>query len=144
MKPHTHYCCKCGEPWTCGGVGKGKICEVDKAIKANKGGPYCTMCFHLEMACRYAANKGFEIFTSTHRLRAALLTVLDQVDYKKGACAATEMVGAVLSKQVLEMCHEVLEDTATCPVAEQTTPESSGTPSPSARRPAGKCAPAAA
>lgn len=38
----------------------------------------------------------------------ALRLLLDQVDYTKGACGLTEMVGAVLSRQVLETCHQAL------------------------------------
>lgn len=34
--------------------------------------------------------------------REALMTVLDQVDYTSGACALTEMVGAVLPKEVIK------------------------------------------
>lgn len=34
--------------------------------------------------------------TKKQRLRAALLTVLDAVDYTKGACRPNEQVGAVL------------------------------------------------
>jgi len=35
------------------------------------------------------------------RLRQALLLVLDQVDYTSGACGLTEMVGAVLPKEII-------------------------------------------
>jgi len=42
-------------------------------------------------------------------LRAALLVLLDQVDYTAGACGLTEMVGAVLPRQVIEQCRLVLE-----------------------------------
>jgi len=41
--------------------------------------------------------------------REALLLLLDQVDYTKGACAVTEMVGAVLPREVIVKCHETLE-----------------------------------
>src|ERR1051325_2877127 len=37
--------------------------------------------------------------------REALLTVLDQVDYTRGACSPTEMVGAVLPRQVIELAR---------------------------------------
>jgi hypothetical protein len=39
----------------------------------------------------------------------ALRLLLDQVDYTKGACSVTEMVGAVLPKEVIERCHQTLE-----------------------------------
>lgn len=42
------------------------------------------------------------------QLRAALLTLLDQVDYMAGACSVTEMVGAVLSKEVIARAREAL------------------------------------
>jgi hypothetical protein len=44
-------------------------------------------------------------------LRIALQVVLDQIDYTQGACTPTEMVGACLPREVLEMAHEVLENT---------------------------------
>lgn len=43
-------------------------------------------------------------------LRAALLLLLDQVDYTTGACGLTEMVGAVLDQKVIEQCRKVLDD----------------------------------
>jgi hypothetical protein len=45
------------------------------------------------------------------RLRTSLLTLLDQVDYTTGACRPNEMVGAVLPKEVIEMCHKTLAET---------------------------------
>jgi hypothetical protein len=45
-------------------------------------------------------------------LREALLLLLDHVDYTKGACILTEMVGAVLPLSVLDLIHQVLKDTA--------------------------------
>lgn len=54
---------------------------------------------------------GAGVFKSEERLRAALQTLLDQVDYTKGACSVTEMVGAVLPKEVIEICQTVLEET---------------------------------
>ena len=41
-------------------------------------------------------------------VREALLTVLDQVDYTNGACGVTEMVGAVLPKNVIALAREAL------------------------------------
>jgi hypothetical protein len=38
----------------------------------------------------------------------ALRLLLDQVDYTKGACGPTEMVGAVLDKSIIEICHRAL------------------------------------
>lgn len=40
--------------------------------------------------------------------RTALLVVLDQVDYTRGACSATEMVGAVLSKEVIALARKAI------------------------------------
>ena len=42
------------------------------------------------------------------KLQAMLLTVLDQVDYTDGACGLTEMVGAVLPKEVIVLAREAL------------------------------------
>ena len=45
--------------------------------------------------------------------RTALLTVLDQVDFTQGACSFTEMVGAVLPKEVIELARDAIaEETA--------------------------------
>lgn len=41
-------------------------------------------------------------------IRAALLVILDCVDYTTGACTMMEMVGACLPKQVIEQAREVL------------------------------------
>lgn len=38
----------------------------------------------------------------------ALRLLLDQVDYTKGACGPTELVAAVLSTQVIEICRQAL------------------------------------
>ena len=42
------------------------------------------------------------------KLQAMLLTVLDQVDYTAGACGLTEMVGAVLPKEVIVLARKAL------------------------------------
>jgi hypothetical protein len=42
-------------------------------------------------------------------VRDALLLVLDQVDYMRGACAITEMVGAALPVEVIEIARAALE-----------------------------------
>lgn len=44
--------------------------------------------------------------------RTALLTVLDHVDYTKGACGLTEMVGAVLPKEVIALARKAIADEA--------------------------------
>lgn len=41
-------------------------------------------------------------------LIAALETVLDQIDYVKGYCAVTEMVGAVLPKEVIAVARTAI------------------------------------
>lgn len=48
----------------------------------------------------------------TAKLRAALQVVLDQVDYTRGACSLTEMVGACLDASVIDMARAALEETA--------------------------------
>ena len=68
MFKHTHKCCKCSHTWECTGVGKqrkreAKVCEIDKAVKINKDGPYCEMCQHIEMAARIADVRGLEILS---------------------------------------------------------------------------------
>lgn len=40
----------------------------------------------------------------------ALKLLLDQVDYTRGACSLTEMVGAVLPKEVIEQCRKAIKD----------------------------------
>jgi len=40
--------------------------------------------------------------------KTALLTILDQVDYTAGNCRATEMVGAVLPKEVIKLAREAI------------------------------------
>lgn len=42
--------------------------------------------------------------------RIALQTVLDQVDYTNGACRFTEMVGAVLPKEVIVLARKAIAD----------------------------------
>lgn len=42
--------------------------------------------------------------------RTALLTVLDQVDYTNGACGLTEMVGAVLQKEVIALARKAIAE----------------------------------
>lgn len=41
-------------------------------------------------------------------LRAALLAILDAVDYTSGACRVNEMVGAVLPAVLIERARKVL------------------------------------
>lgn len=41
--------------------------------------------------------------------REALLLVLDHVDYTRGACGITEMVAAVLPKNVIELARAAIE-----------------------------------
>lgn len=38
----------------------------------------------------------------------ALSLILDQVDYTRGACRSTEMVGAVLDQTVIKQCREAI------------------------------------
>jgi hypothetical protein len=42
-------------------------------------------------------------------VRTALLTILDQVDYLAGNCDVTEMVGAVLPKEIILLAREALK-----------------------------------
>lgn len=46
--------------------------------------------------------------TKEQELRAALATLLDQVDYTAGACRVTEMVGACLPEEVIKLCRKAL------------------------------------
>src|SRR5258708_6825333 len=46
--------------------------------------------------------------------REALLLILDQVDYTAGNCSITEMVGAVLPKEVIELCRKAIADEFDC------------------------------
>ncbi|MCU1282315.1 MAG: hypothetical protein JWM53_5861 [bacterium] len=41
-------------------------------------------------------------------VRAALQTLLDQIDYTRGACGPTEVVSAVLPQQVIEIANVAL------------------------------------
>lgn len=61
MPAHTHTCATltCGATWTCNGVERGAVCDVIKAAKVNKQGPFCDLCLHVEMAKRYAAVRGY-------------------------------------------------------------------------------------
>ena len=43
------------------------------------------------------------------KLEQWLGVVLDQIDYTAGACSVTEMVGAVLDKNILTKAKKVLE-----------------------------------
>jgi diaminopimelate epimerase len=60
MIPHVHECCVCKMQWSCDGVGRGKTCEVIKAVKVNKDGPYCNMCRNGIMFLRYAHMQGVD------------------------------------------------------------------------------------
>ena len=44
------------------------------------------------------------------QLRAALGATLDSVDYTSGACRLTEMVGAVLPKEVIAVARQAMKD----------------------------------
>ena len=44
------------------------------------------------------------------KLRGALLLVLDQVDYTTGMCRLNDMVGAVLSSEVIAKAREAIND----------------------------------
>jgi hypothetical protein len=44
-------------------------------------------------------------------LAEALQVLLDQCDYEQGNCRQTEMVGAVISRDVLAKCRMALVDT---------------------------------
>lgn len=66
---------------------------------------------HAQRVLREGAYKRAFKVSNEERLRGALQTLLDQVDYTAGACTATEMVGAVLPREVIELCHNVLQET---------------------------------
>lgn len=46
--------------------------------------------------------------TKEQKLRAALLAILDAIDYTDGACRVNDMVGAVLPKVLIERAREAL------------------------------------
>jgi len=54
--------------------------------------------------------KNEPVFGMDERLWAALLTVLDAVDYTTGACSPTEAVGAVLPGEVIRMARGVADE----------------------------------
>ncbi len=60
MIPHVHMCCVCGFHWGCDGVGRGKTCEVLKAVKVNKTGPYCELCRNGIVFIRLLQNRGIK------------------------------------------------------------------------------------
>jgi hypothetical protein len=47
--------------------------------------------------------------TKEEAIKAALETILDAVDYTKGACSVTEMVGAVLPTVLIERARAALK-----------------------------------
>lgn len=53
---HQHTCRECGYTWDCILQRKGKktkLCEVERAVRVNKEGPVCLVCYHEEMARRH-------------------------------------------------------------------------------------------
>lgn len=60
MLPHVHECCVCKGTWSCDGVGRGKTCEVLKAVKVNKTGPYCNLCRTGIEFLRFAHGRGHD------------------------------------------------------------------------------------
>lgn len=53
---------------------------------------------------------GFEQ-SEADELRAALGLLLDAVDYQRGACRLTELIGAVLPQETLSLARDALERT---------------------------------
>ncbi len=51
------------------------------------------------------------VMDKVEQLRAALATVLDQVDYTAGACSPTEMVAARLPTEVIDLARKALRET---------------------------------
>lgn len=61
MTEHEHACARCSHVWRCRLRLKGKrtpCCEVAKAAKVNKQGPFCDLCYHEEMAARIRRARG--------------------------------------------------------------------------------------
>lgn len=54
-----------------------------------------------------AANARLE--AENERLRKALMLMLDCVDYTKGSCGLTEMVGGALPSKIISIAREALE-----------------------------------
>jgi hypothetical protein len=46
---------------------------------------------------------------SYDELQWVLAILLDQIDYERGACKVTEMIGAVLPRELLSRSRETLE-----------------------------------
>ena len=61
----SHKCAVCGHVWESLTAQIAK--EVRSAVLANKQGPFCGVCMHLEMAYRYAAFRGRADFQAAYR-----------------------------------------------------------------------------
>jgi len=62
---HEHECAECAHVWTCL---QGVKCQVETAAKANKAGPFCQLCRHVEMAYRYAEARGVALTVNWPRI----------------------------------------------------------------------------
>jgi hypothetical protein len=63
---HTHTCVVCARVYGC--LQDPVRCKVMKAVKVNKSGPYCLLCYHLEMATRVATFRKMTLtFTLTEQ-----------------------------------------------------------------------------
>lgn len=51
--PHEHVCVTCSWKWKC--IFSSLPCQVSKAVKVNKSGPFCELCRYEKMARRIRA-----------------------------------------------------------------------------------------
>lgn len=72
-----HKCCLCGHEWS--SPDQGTADEIRKAVQVNHCGPYCGVCYHLEMADRYSRFQGHErVETALIAWRKAQARIIEQ------------------------------------------------------------------
>ena len=89
MIPHVHECCVCKEHWHCDGVGRGKTCEVLKAVQVNKRGPYCNLCQAGIFFLRYVLRRGLDAPVVRWTIRRCSLSSLLMASSKSLAWASS-------------------------------------------------------
>lgn len=63
-----HTCQECGHRWDCLEP-RHPRCGIETAARANKTGPFCGLCRHLEMARRFAFLRGIRLTIRQVKLR---------------------------------------------------------------------------
>jgi hypothetical protein len=102
-----HAECRLGEPSQ--GVAEGvRKCNADRAEICAEGKRLQAEVEHLEGLARSLKKHVFETEAENARLRGTIGALLDSVDYTSGACGMTEMVGAVLPKELITMARAAL------------------------------------